>query len=137
MKKFLLGAMLTVAALGANAQRITNNSYCEIIVSQTCYDPVTCTQSTNWTVFVPPLTQIPLPAYCLSPKQTSYKVCWNNPVCTPMPCTVVDGTIPLGTCSGEPYSNPIGICDMCSTPGNNGVGTVTYNPATRSLIVNP
>jgi hypothetical protein len=136
MKKLLLGMMLIALSVGAKAQRVYNNSFCEIKVSQTCYNPPpSCAPTTNWTINIPAGASVVMPAQCTSPRQTSYTVCWITPACNPLPCTTVNGTIPLGSCIPQPYSNPLGTCDLCSN--NNGVGTVTYDPATRNLTVNP
>jgi hypothetical protein len=136
MKQLLLSALLIASAFAVKAQTIKNATFCSIQVTQICYNPPpSCAATSTWSIVVPPGSVLPMPAQCPFPRQTSYKVCWVGTSCMPQPCTMVDGTIPLGTCSGMPYVNTMGLCDYCSN--SNGVGTVTFDPVTRSIIVTP
>jgi hypothetical protein len=112
MKNLVLLMLICVSAMSATAQKVTNNSRCQVNIVAGCYNISTCASTPCSTITVPPVTgPVGLPVCsCGANEKPGYAVC-----CYPAPppntnCAKIDNGWNTGPCF------PPSVTLNCCTP---------------------
>jgi hypothetical protein len=134
MKKLLFAALLLGFAFTTKAQSITNNTFCDVQVTQYCINAACMVVSTN-VITVTAGSSVPIIS-CPAGTRTIWGVCYAPVRCGITPnCVKVDGNAVLIPCGPGTYTGNIFDCDFCYSSG--GGANVIFDPTTGNLDINP
>jgi hypothetical protein len=120
MKNLIFAVIFLSISFSAKAQPlvVTNNNSCDIAVTQYCYNAGTCKLTKIVGPVVVPFRSTDASSFSVNPCGPGgcvvYEVCWSSTLCSPNPCTWVDGTLPTACGCGYSHNAILPACADCT-----------------------